>query len=322
MTWSQKLLSFTIATPANSGTSTPPPGTGAFTGPPPQASGGVTPGGSVSIAPGLRSSVRIFNAGAWEGCHAEIKIWGLTQALMNQLATLGLAFNILPKNTITVMAGDAVSGMTTVFQGTIYAAYGDYEKQPDVPMVFVAMSGGGAVVAPAATTTVPLGQSIPQIMQTLAGKMGFNFENNGVTGTIDDEYLEGTLYDQARTVAEHGRFSLGLIGTTLSIWPQGGSALSLTTVPVISPTTGMIGYPAFTQQGIIVKTVYNKNAVYGGQISLQSSLQAQGLSISGTYTINKIDHALDSIVRNGQWMSTIFAYNPAFARNILPPVTG
>ena len=321
MSWSQKLLSFTIATPANTGTSTPPPGTGAFTGPPPQASGGVAPGGSVNIAPGLRSSVRIFSAGAWVGCHAEIKIWGLTQALMNQLATLGLAFNILPKNTITVMAGD-VFGMTTVFQGTIYAAYGDYEKQPDVPMVFIATSGGGAVVAPASTTTFPLGTSIPSAMQTIAGKMNFNFENNGVSGTIDDEYVEGTLYDQARTIAEHGRFSLGLIGTTLSIWPQGGSAASLTTVPQISPSTGMIGYPAFTQQGIIVKSVFNPNVVFGGQISVQSSLQAQGLSISGTYAVNKVDHALDSYVRNGQWMSTVFAYNPAFSRNVIPPVTG
>lgn len=277
-------------------------------------------GNSVTLS-GLRTSVRVWNAGAAVGCHATIKVWGLTQSLMNQLATLGMAFNIIPKNIITVMAGDNTAPLATVFQGTIYAAYGDYEAMPDVPMTFIAVSGGGAVVTKANPTNFPGSASIATMMQSLATSMGFNFENNGVTGTLADEYLEGTLYDQAKKVAEDAGIEWGIInGTTLAIWQKGDSRSSLTIVPIIAapPIGQMIGYPAYTQQGIIVKTLFNPQVQFGGRIQVVSSLP----QASGIWSVYKIDQALDSLVRNGQWMSTCYAYNPNFNRGIIPPSTG
>ena len=314
MSWSQKLLNVSIDLASNSGTSQPvslSPGTlqGA--------------GGSATIT-GARISARIWNAGAPVNCHAEIKVYGLTPSLMNQLATLGLAFNIVPKNTLTLQAGGGAplgSTLPTVFQGTIYSAYGDYDQQPNVPMVFYCVSGGGAVVSKANANSFQGTTSVATIMQTLASAMKFNFENNGVTATLSNSRLGGTLFDQAAKVARDAGIGWGIInGTTLSIWPLGGSAASLSAVPMVAapPLGEMIGYPGYTQQGIIVRTLFNPQIQFGGKIQVVSSLP----QATGTWAVNKIDHHLESMVRNGQWKSTIYAYNPNFSRTVIAPTTG
>lgn len=308
MTWSQKLISVSVQLASGSGTNQP------ITWSPVS---GVT--GGLQTFSGLRASARIWNAGSPVNNTALVKIWGLTQAQMNQLATLGIAFNILPLNIITVMVGDGTAPLSTVFQGTIRSAYGDYEAQPDVPMTFAALSGIGASLGPAKPNGWKGTASVATMMQTIASALNLNFENNNVTNTLKGESVEGTLIDQANRIAADAGISWSISGGTLAIWPFGGSRTILSgTIPVISSSTGMIGYPAYTQQGIIVKTLFNPLIQFGGLINVQSTLP----QATGNWAINKIDHALDSQVRNGQWMSTIFAYNPSFAKTVIAPSTG
>jgi hypothetical protein len=85
---------------------------------------------------GLRTSVQVANSGAPVGSTASVRVWGLTPSLMNQLATLGMALNIVPKNQLTILAGDKGATLSTIFTGTVWAAYGDYASMPDTPMHF------------------------------------------------------------------------------------------------------------------------------------------------------------------------------------------
>jgi hypothetical protein len=109
-------------------------------------------GGDTVTIDGLRMIVRIQNSGAPADCRAQIQIFGMSPSLMNQLSTLGLVFNLVPKNTITVQAGDDASGLSPVFTGTIYFAYGMYESQPNVPFHFECIAGAADAVAPAPQT--------------------------------------------------------------------------------------------------------------------------------------------------------------------------
>jgi Baseplate hub gp41 len=265
-----------------------------------------------------------------------VKIWGMSPSLMNQLSTLGLVFNLVPHNTITIAAGEAdASGnptnMATVFTGTIWSAYGDYQAMPDVPFVFVCLNGAADQAISVAPSSFPGSTSVATMMSGFARQMNLGFENNGISITLTNQYFTGSAKVQADKCAEAANISWGVIGNTLAIWPKGGNRAT-TSVPVISPETGMISYPAFTQQGIIVKTLFNPAIAFGGLVQVKSTLLsalAAAKSGSGSpiaansfpsqWAVNKLDLALDSLLPKGQWMSTVYAYNPGYARVIFPP---
>lgn len=321
MSFSEKQITLTVQLAQN--TQTNQPSTFAESG-----------GNTVTIS-GLRTSVRAQNIGAPVDARARVKVWGLTPSLMNQLSTLGLVFNLVPKNQLTIQAGDVGGQPTTIFTGTIYSAYGDYESQPDVPFVFDCLQGGADSVVSTPPTSVAGSADVATLMSGFARQMSLGFENNGVSVSLNNPYFSGAAKDQATQCAEHANISWGVVnGNTLSIWPK-GSNRNTPNVPIISKATGMIGYPAFTQQGIIVRTLFNPQIAFGGLVEVQStvlsgisnvqpqvnsSLATQSSSTFPTqWAVNKLDLDLDAFYPKGQWMSTVYAYNPNYAKSILPP---
>lgn len=268
--------------------------------------------GNNSVTLTGRASVRVQLSGAPVGSTAQVLVWGLTPSLMNQLSTLGLVFQLIPQNTLTIRAGDAVSGLATVFVGTIRSAIADFNRAPDVPFVFECVAGLLNQVIPAKASSYPGPVDAANVMQTLAGLMGYGFENNGVTAKLPASYFPGTVADQWKKVAQDAGIEANIVpgasgNQVLAIWPKGGSRSG--TVPLVSPDTGMIGYPAYSQVGITVKTIFNPQIGFGGQIQIKSSLPRA----TGKWVVLRMDHALDSLLPEGAWETTLSCFNPNFA---------
>lgn len=338
--WSSKLLQLTVALSPNVKTAQPitfasQPGTG--------PEGAPYQGGANTITfPFLRTSARLSSLGSLTGQSAHIRIWGLTLAQMYQLATLGISYNILPYNFLTLQAGDA-SGLYTVFSGTIRNAYGDFSAQPDVPFIFDCVPGavGPNGIANGVPLPVPTtfqgSTSIVNLLSGMARQLGYGFVNGGVDTslTLTNPYFSGTIFDQvqacARAVKDVVDVQLG--NANIVIFPRGG-AINSTVAPIISAKTGMIDYPLFTTQGVVVKTLFNPQIVRGGPVQIGSSVLQNTLSAiaaqnssfvppqtvvtaDGTNSIwvaYRIDAALDSQMPNGQWQETVYCYNPGFSQ--------
>lgn len=270
---------------------------------------------AVTVA-GLRVSARIKNSGAPSGASASLDVWGLTPSLMNQLATLGMAFNIVPKNTVTIRAGVEGSALTPVFAGTIFASYADYDGAPDVPFHFEANALLADAVVSAKPTSFPGPVQVADAMGNFAKLMGLTLENSGVNVTLPASYYAGNVRDQMRKMAEDAAINAEVInGTILAIWPKGGARTTPTVPTIARPPAGqMIGYPAYTNQGIIVRNVFDPQITMGGKFKIQTTIKP--VADVGTWAVNKLDLALDSIVPHGQWMMTIHAYNPSQGRPI------
>jgi baseplate hub protein gp41 len=291
-------------------------------------------GANVVTLSGHRIRARISWAGTPAGSTADISIYGLTQSLMNQLTTLGVVGDMISRNSIILSAGQSMSGdasaaaaaagtpsqgFSVVFGGTIYFAYGDYNNMPEVPFRITAQTGLFNAVQSVAPSSFTGPTSIVQIMQGFANQLGVAFENNGVSGTLSNPYFPGTLLDQVYQAAEHANIHAQLVdgGTKLAIWPFLGSRTSLTNIPLISPETGMIGYPSFAANGfMVVKMIYNPDVRHMGNIQVQSSIP----QANKTWTVYKVDLALDSLVPNGEWMMTAYCY-PKNLPAPVPPVS-
>lgn len=285
---------------------------------------------SISIS-GARTSVKVSNAGWIMGTTASVSVWGLTQSLMNQLSTLGMVVTLVPKNTITITAGDADSGMSTVFVGTIVEAFGDYGAAPDVPFRMECRAGAAenAIAYPASSYNGATDVAV--VLSTIATRNGWGFENSGVKATLSNPYYSGTSMTQIEAICRDSQTAYALVpgsalgpSLVLAIWPLYGSRAAKAGIPLLSKTTGMIGYPSFTQQGIMVRALFNPAVVYGGQIHVESGIftTANLLKIknpSSNWNVLRLDHALDAQVPHGQWMSTILGFNPGFPSPLPKP---
>lgn len=249
---------------------------------------------------GLRTSLHIDNPGRPSMAKMTLRIWGMSLSDMNGLSTLGmLAQGLVSRNTITVQAGDAQSGMNQVFMGTIDRAISDFQGQANVPFV-VDAHAGAYENAKAIKPTSLNGPSVDVASgaSALAGQMGLQFENNGVSNKLGPQYLHGTGVQQMQSLADAAQINWTIENGTLAIWPKNGNRSGQATI--VSPSTGMVGYPGPSAYGIKVKMLFNPNLKFGGQIQVQSSVQPA----NGTWTIYRLDHDLESQEPNGQWFTT------------------
>jgi hypothetical protein len=295
---------------------------------------GLPTSGTFNIS-GARARCRITNAGAPAGGMADITIYGLSLSLMNQLATLGVVVDSVSKNQIIVSAGasslpDASSanaaqtpagGFPVVFGGTIWFAYGDYSNMPETPIRIIAQAGLINAVKSAAPASYTGPTSIVSIMESFAQQLGVPLENNGVDGTLASPYFPGTVLQQVYQAAEHANIRALLVdgGTKLAIMPKNGSRTSLTNIPLISKNSGMVGSPSFAQNGwLVVKMVYNPDVAFLGNIQVESAVVPQA---NKTWTVFKLDLALDTLLPDGDWMATALCYPKGVNAPAPPAVT-
>lgn len=256
---------------------------------------------------GLRMSARVSKAGGASDSTLDLTIYGMTRSLMDDLSTLGIQINLVQHNQIVLTAGDEASGLSTVFVGYTLACYADFRSAPDVSFHITAHTTAPNAVIPVPVSSYDGPTDVATILSSLASRMGLKFENNGVSVKMASPYLSGDAKTQARAVVEDAGISWnGGDAGVLAIWPKNGSRGGQ--APLISPGTGMIGYPTYTAYGIIVRSIFNPNVGFGGKINVLSDLQPA----CGTWNVYGLEYELDSQVNGGSWFMTILASNPSF----------
>jgi len=290
MAFTKKLLEATISL-APSGTNTQQP----------QFEGG---GNTVTLS-GLRMSAHVSKAGGPSDSTLDLTVYGMTESKMNQLSTLGMQINLVPKNAIVLQAGDG-DGLSTVFQGYILSAYADFSGSPNVSFRISAHTGLPDATVPTPVSSIKGSGDVATLLSSLASTMGLSFENSGVTAKLSNPYYTGSPKVQARAIAKDANISMIIDNGKLAIWPKNGARNG--SVPKISPETGMIGYPTYTAYGIMLKCLFNPSIGFGQKIQVESRLKPA----CGEWAIYGMDYDLESLVPDGKWEITLMAYNPKY----------
>ena len=251
---------------------------------------------------GLRTSATITKSGGVSMSQLELRVWGMPLDTMQKLTVLNkLAYAQERANNVTVRAGDDENGMGVVFTGTIKEAWADASNPPDVEFTVSAFTGGLDAVRPVAPTSYNGPVAVDVALSSIAAQMvpPRTLENSGVQTILDSPYLPGTLRDQALAVARAARCDMLIDDNVIAIWPSGQArgGLSLD----ISPETGLVGYPQFTQNGIALTTLYTPSLVFGQKIKVTSGLGAA----NGEWQVAAVQHSLDAEIPGGQWFTRI-----------------
>lgn len=272
-------------------------------------------------------------------------ITNVNDVLVNELSTLGM----YPKpsgtiNIITIYASnDFQSGyhydgnpkepprtFSKVFEGTIDTAAADYNSQPNPKLIFTARANGGFNFLPSKPVSFMGEVKVADIFQAIIANINSFFpadappikvfQNLGVEAVEKNPYYRGDAAQQLAQCASNNHVDQGLENGILSIWPQGkaperkGSPQNRTLL--LSYMTGMIGYPRYSQQGVIVETVYRNDLNLTRPYYIDSNIK----KACGRYDhVIRITHNLSCLTAGGPWSSEIelstFGTNKGFGSN-------
>lgn len=265
------------------------------------ANGNFDSGGNQFNVTGLRVSANVHVVGGPSQSKCELVIFGLPLSVMNQLSTVGKDYNRAYKNSVVVSAGDSQMGMVTVFEGAIATAMVDAQAMPNVCLRVLGMPGPYHAVKTVDPVSYKGTVNASTIMQQLASKMGLAFEDNGVTAKLSNPYYGGNAWGQMLQVARDGNFDVIVERGTMAITPadkvRAGGAI------LISPQTGLIGYPGFNEAAVIFEAQFNPELKMQGDVELQSDLT----SACGRWKVNSIDYELESEMPHGKWSMLVQA---------------
>jgi len=267
---------------------------------------------------GLRVSAQIQKAPGPTQTAAQVKVYGLTLSLMNQLSTIGHLPGVgYTRNDMRIDAGDAVNGMSTVFIGSITQAWADFGGIPDVSFTAIALTGFIEALKPIAPNSYPGAADAVTILQQLASTMGLAFENKSNASVIlANPYFPGTALTQAQRCAHAANLNMAIDSGTMAIWPMGGSRGG--TVRLISAGSGMVGFPRYNKAGISLTTEFNPNIACGTQVQVQSIVTPA----NGIWPVTVLEHDIESQVPDGSWFTTITATIPGITPSGNPSSNG
>ena len=257
---------------------------------------------------GLRMSVTVNHSGGVALGSAQIRVYGMSLDIMNQLSILGKAIIDGRFNTVTVSAGDDDAGMSTVFTGTITEAWINANASPEVVFEMVAQIAVIDSLKPVAPYSSQSTADCATIMASFAQQGGYTFENGGVSVQLSNPYFPGTLKDQAMECARAGDFNFTIENNVFAIWPKNTARSTATTE--INSDTGMVGYPVNSDTGIVVKTLYNPVVTFGSTVAVTSTIT----SASKTFTVVNVSHDLACETTDGAWFTTLQL--AAFGNNV------
>jgi hypothetical protein len=294
---------------------------------------------------------------------AQVRVYGMTKNDMLQLSSvIRLASGKLVTrfNRLLITAGDLpLSGpaqpLAKIFQGQITSAMIVLLDQPNSIFEVTAHTGSFEASEMIDPTSYAGPIAAEQVLQTLASNANYTFENNGCHEILTDPYFVGSIRDQmTQCIRATKTFEWnGLDNGTLAIWPKGGFRAESTSgnntiatptvtpastgnqivvtapleLPLISPDTGMVGYPTTWNLAgtLVVTTEFNFDLKLGRRCKIQNAIdpetgQSELPFADGIYVMQSIEHDLESEMPDGAWFTTLHAIAWP-AADIAPPPT-
>lgn len=259
-------------------------------------------GGNTLEVQGLGATVKVDKPGQPDKNSAKISLTGLSLAHMEELTTLGFKSNEMQRNLVTVSAG-AEGDMSVIFEGEITSAWPDFNSVPDVKMVIEAESGAYPQLIAEPPVSVRGAAPAADLIEREARAMGYSFTNQGCSASLKNSYIEGSPLEKIWKIAKEVGAGLIVDDREVILLPSDEEAREGDAV-LLSPETGMIGYPTFSSDGIKIKCLFNPDLLQGGLVKVETVVP----KASGIWKITKLSHSLSAFT-DGQWLSEIEAEN-------------
>lgn len=238
---------------------------------------------------------------------AYVKIYGFNIKAMEKLIRIRWVDIQSMQNQIKVEVANEGESFLTVYQGNVTFANIDSSAIPDMALSIESITGVYNAYLPATPLSFKGSRPVADVMEEIATGMGYRFSNNDVpTGLmIKDATLNDTGINKLRKLAKDYQIDLYITFSEIVISRRGSPRQ--TQMPVISPKSGLIGYPTPTMQGIQFQCLYNEAVQFGGLVAVRDSIIEP---CNGQWRVFGITTTLESEVPGGSWFMDVKATWP------------
>lgn len=251
---------------------------------------------------GLPTTVDIQKQGGDERPSCTVTIGNLNIDVVKQLTTLSFRPLQRFKNQITVNAGEVGKQLQTIFIGDFENAYGEFQNAPTMNLMVKAIAAQHGALMATPATSVDGTEQVAKLMEQWAVEAGCTLENKGVNASVKNVVYRGSPVDKAKTLARDVGIDLIIDDGKFVITPN-GQAVDGNAV-LIDPKHGLLGYPAFSNDGIEFNMIFDPNVKIGGLVKIESIVPRA----SGIWKVTKITTKLEAYVPNGgSWNSSVSA---------------
>ena len=233
---------------------------------------------------------------------AQIRVYGLALERMTKL--LRVQWNTMGAllNTVKIEVGEQGQELALAFEGNITFAYPDFNAGPDVPLVIESQAAILENLKPAKSTTFKGECDIADVVKSICDDMGYKFENNGYSAKQKDITINGTGIEKIKKLSYDHGFDLYIEAGLIAIAPKNGARKIQ--IPVIKPTTGLIGYPVPDIKGVSFKCLYDPLLRFGGVVKIEDSIIGV---CNGEWRVYGLRISIEANQPNGNWFCDVNA---------------
>lgn len=247
-----------------------------------------------------RATVSFQSAGNLFGTQINVSIFGLGIEMLAALSSkaMGLFGSDTERISMKVFVGE-----TAIFAGYMTSSIANMNAIPNAALMITATANADLQNKPASPFSFNGATPVPDIINAICNAAGYKAYITGLDGlVVTNPHYEGSIFTQLESLCNDVNVSMSVAPPSISFWPQDSTRDDV--MPFISPEYGLIGYPIFSNGGLMFQTQFSTLLTTGRNVQIETSLP----HASGVYKLTSVNHELSSWMNDGPWHSICIAY--------------
>lgn len=247
-----------------------------------------------------RAAVSFQSAGNLFGTQINVSIFGLGIEMLAALSSkaMGLFGSDTERISMKVFVGE-----TAIFAGYMTSSIANMNAIPNAALMITATANADLQNKPASPFSFNGATPVPDIINAICNAAGYKAYITGLDGlVVTNPHYEGSIFTQLESLCNDVNVAMSVAPPSISFWPQDSTKDDV--MPFISPEYGLIGYPIFSNGGLMFQTQFSTLLTTGRNVQIETSLP----HASGVYKLTSVNHELSSWMNDGPWHSICIAY--------------
>uniref|UniRef100_UPI003D31EC50 hypothetical protein n=1 Tax=Citrobacter freundii TaxID=546 RepID=UPI003D31EC50 len=247
-----------------------------------------------------RATVSFQSAGNLFGTQINVSIFGLGIEMLAVLSSkaMGLFGSDTERISMKVFVGE-----TAIFAGYMTSSIANMNAIPNAALMITATANADLQNKPASPFSFNGATPVPDIINAICNAAGYKAYITGLDGlVVTNPHYEGSIFTQLESLCNDVNVAMSVAPPSISFWPQDSTRDDV--MPFISPEYGLIGYPIFSNGGLMFQTQFSTLLTTGRNVQIETSLP----HASGVYKLTSVNHELSSWMNDGPWHSICVAY--------------
>lgn len=248
----------------------------------------------------VKSTVSLGSVIGRTGTSANVSLYGLSLDLIADLS--GRAdgnFQSTQKIDMAIYADESL-----VFYGAMTSSTANMNQAPEGVLMITATANAEMQSMPVSPFSARGAQNLTDVISSICSAAGYTAEFKGMKGmkTSGSPHFEGSVFDQLHQICTGYGLAMQVSPPNkVSFWPS--SAQRDEVIPLVSKEYGLIGYPVFSNGGVMFQTQYSSLLIIGRYVDLKTEVPWA----SGRYKLVTVNHEISSWLPSGSWNSVCIA---------------